>query len=135
VRIRNSRLARRAAAVGTAVALAGGVGLATATPAAAATHKNGVCEVGEPCLYYLTDYRGYIFDLYFSDGDFRNDVFPGTNIRADNNTESFWNRDTYTWYVYTGYYRGGYRGYISPGDYDNFNSTFFNTVSSAYWYL
>jgi hypothetical protein len=135
VRIRNSQLARRAAAVGTAVALAGGVGLATATPAAAAP-KDGVCNAGqELCLYWANNWQGPVFDLWLSEGDFREEVFPGTFTTADNNTQSVWNRDTTTWYVYTGYYRGGVRGSISPGQSGNFTAMFSDAVSSAYWYL
>jgi hypothetical protein len=135
MRNRNSRLRRRLATLGTAAALVGGVGVATAGPASAATHKNGVCESGELCLYYLTDYRGPVFDLYVSDNDFSNDYFPGTSTRANDNTESVWNRDTYTWYVYVHANRGGSRGTLSPGSYGNFTTTYKNQVSSAYYYL
>ncbi|CAL9426738.1 hypothetical protein [Streptomyces sp. enrichment culture] len=133
VRTNMARQLRRVAATGAAVAALCGLGMAGAGQAAAATHKNGVVEVGELGLYYLSNYGTPIFDLYVSDADFSNDYFPGTGIRADNNTESDWNRDTYTWWVCTGYNYGGSCGYIPPGAYGNLNSTYKNTVSSAYF--
>jgi len=125
-------LSARAAAVGTALAVAGGLAVAAA-PSASAAGKDGICQTGELCLYYLTDFRRPVFDLFVSDGDFRNDRFPGTTISANNNTESFWSRDTFTWDVYTGTFRTGARGIIPPGRSGNFSLTFKNTVSSAYF--
>ncbi|MFF3763421.1 peptidase inhibitor family I36 protein [Streptomyces sp. NPDC001922] len=122
----------RALATAAALAALGGLGVATAGTADAAG-KNGVVEVGELGLYYLTDYRSPIFDLYVSDADFSNDVFPGTSISANNNTESFWNRDSFTWYVCLNANYGGGCGYINPGQYANFSATFKNTVTSAYY--
>ncbi|MER5970389.1 peptidase inhibitor family I36 protein [Streptomyces sp. NPDC002055] len=122
----------RALATAAALAALGGLGIATAGTADAAG-KNGVVEVGELGLYYLTDYRSPIFDLYVSDADFSNDVFPGTSISANNNTESFWNRDSFTWYVCLNANYGGGCGYINAGQYANFSATFKNTVTSAYY--
>ncbi|MHB9863010.1 hypothetical protein [Streptomyces sp. YIM S03343] len=127
------RQLRRAAATGAVIAALGGIGMASAGPASAATGKNGVVEVGELGLYYLANYGTPVIDLYFSDSDLSNDNFPGTTIHADNNTESDWNRDTYTWWVCTGYNYSGSCGFISPGGYGNLNATYKNTVSSAYF--
>jgi hypothetical protein len=130
-----SRTIKGIVATGAVAGAIAGVGLAGVAPAQAAG-KNGYCEYGELCLYYLSNpTRGPIFDLYYADDNFADDYFPGTYIPADNNTEVAYNRDTYTWYVYTGAFRGGTRGYVSPGTLGNFTSTFKNTVSSAYYYL
>lgn len=133
MRTKYMRRLRRAAATGAAIAALGGIGMASAAPASAATPKNGVVEVGELGLYYLSNYGTPVLDLYVSDPDFSNDNFPGTTIPADNNTESVWNRDTYTWWVCTGYNYGGSCGFVSPGGYGNLNATYKNTVSSAYF--
>jgi hypothetical protein len=100
---------------------------------AGATGKNGVCESGELCLYYLQNFNPPVFDLFVSDPDFSNDVFPGTHISADNNTESAWNHDVFRWHVFTGANYSGAHGCIPPGASGNFNSTFRNAVSSAYY--
>ena len=62
------RLTRKLATlVLTAVAVIGLVGTGT-TPASAATGKNGVVEVGEFGLYYVTGSSGLVFDLFVSAG-------------------------------------------------------------------
>jgi hypothetical protein len=101
-----------------------------ATPAAAA-HKNGVLETGEFGLYLLTNLSGPVFDLLVSDSNFGNDVFPGTSIPANNNTESYWNRDNYWWHVYTGASYDGSHGCLPPGHIGNASTTFKNKISSA----
>lgn len=106
--------------------------LATVAPANA-TGKNGVVEVGELGLYYYQNFSGPAFDLYTSDSNFAGDVFPGTGISADNNTESDWNRDSYRWHVFTGASYTGSHGCIAPGASGNFNATYKNAVSSAYY--
>ena len=119
---------RGMAVLGTACAVSAAVLATTASPSTAATGKNGVVE-----LYYLQNFNGPVFDLFLSDSNFANDVFPGTGINADNNTESDWNRDTFVWHVWTGANYTGNHGCINPGVFGNFNNTYRNTVSSAYF--
>jgi hypothetical protein len=128
-----TRTIKSVVATGAVAAAVAGVGLAGSAPAAA--HKDGRCDSGDMCLYYLTGFRGPIFDLFVSDNDFSDDRFPGTSIPANDNTESGSNHDTYTWYLYTGANRTGYRGTSAPGSSGNFAPTFKNTISSGYWYL
>jgi hypothetical protein len=97
-----------------------------------AAGKNGSCESGEFCLYYLQNQGGYVFDLYVSDTDFSNDVFPGTSISANDNTESYRNRDSYYWHVFTNANYGGSHGCLPAGYVGNASATFKNTISSAY---
>jgi Peptidase inhibitor family I36 len=124
------RLLPIAAATGLVVGL---VGLA-APSADAATGKNGTVESGEFGLYWLTGSSGLVFDLYVSDTDFANDVFPANHsIRANDNTESYRNRDTYYWHVYTNKDGGGAHGCLPAGYVGNSSSTFTNTISSAYF--
>jgi hypothetical protein len=104
-----------------------------AAPAAAATGKNGQLEFGEFGLYYVTNLTGPVFDLYVNDSDFSNNVFPGTSISADNNTESYWNRDSYWWHVFTGAGYTGSHGCLPPGHIGNASTTFRNKISSAYY--
>jgi hypothetical protein len=128
-----SRRVKGLVAAGAVAGAIAGVGLVAAPAQAAA--RDGSCQVGELCQYYLTNYTGAIFDLVLSDLNFAGDVFPTTGYSADNNTESYWNRDTYTWYVYTGANRTGYVGSVSPGASANYSSTFKNKVSAASWHL
>lgn len=127
------RLARKLAALAvTAVALVG-LSAVSAAPTSAATGKNGVVESGEFGLYYVTGSSGLVFDLFVSDDNFSNDVFPGTSIIADNNTESYRNRDSFWWHVFTGYGYTGSHGCLPPGHVGNASVTFKNTISSAYY--
>ena len=93
--------------------------------------KNGVCESGELCLYYLTNYTPPIFDLYVSDSNFAGEYFPGTTTRADSNTRSYWNRDDLYWRVYYGYNYTGSSYCIAPGGYGNLPRYLWDNVSSA----
>ena len=109
---------------------------ATAAPgsskAATRAGKDGLCQTGELCLYYLQDKRSSVFDLFVSDTNFSGDVFPGTRISADNNVRSYRNRDTFYWRVYDG---AGSTGTeilcIAPGDVGNFTRTQWDKASSA----
>jgi hypothetical protein len=105
----------------------------TAAPANAATGKNGVLESGEFGLFYLQNQSGYVFDLFVSDSNFADDVFPGTAISANNNTESYSNRDVVWWHVFTGASYTGSHGCLPAGYDGNASATFKNTISSAYY--
>ncbi|MGY1624254.1 peptidase inhibitor family I36 protein [Geodermatophilus sp. SYSU D00965] len=95
--------------------------------------KDGWCDAGEFCLYYMQNYGGDMFDLYLDDADFSDDGFSTNPGRAaDNNTRSYWNNDSYTWRVYDGYgYTGDELLCISPGDRGNFSSFDWDRASSA----
>jgi hypothetical protein len=120
-------------AVPAVVAVALAAVLATTSPAAAATGKNGVVEEGEFGLYSLQNQQSWVLDLFVEDANFADDVFPGTTISADNNTESYWNRDSFWWHVFTGAGYGGAHGCLPPGYVGNASATFKNTISSAYY--
>ena len=107
--------------------------LVTSAPATAATGKNGVVEVGEFGLYSLQNQQSWVLDLFVSDDNFADDVFPGTTISADNNTESYWNRDSFWWHVFTGAGYTGSHGCLPPDYTGNASATFKNTISSAYY--
>jgi len=107
--------------------------LSTATPAAAATGKNGVVEPGEFGLYSLQNQQSWALDLFVSDDNFADDVFPGSTISADNNTESYWNDDSFWWHVFTGANYTGSHGCLPPDYRGNASATFKNTISSAYY--
>lgn len=109
------------------------LGIMVGTGTASAAGKNGVVESGEFGLYYVQGSSGLVFDLFVSDDDFRNDVFPGTSIPADNNTESYRNRDSFWWHVFTGYGYTGSHGCLPPGHVGNASATYRNTISSAYF--
>jgi hypothetical protein len=96
-----------------AAVLAAAATVALAGPADAATGKNGVVESG--------------------DSNFSGDVFPGTSISANNNTESYRNRDSFWWHVFTGSSYTGSHGCLPAGYVGNASATFKNTISSAYY--
>jgi hypothetical protein len=103
-------------AAGAMVGAIAGAGLAAAP--ASAGHRDGVCEVGEFCLF-RTSGSPRVLDLFYC----------ASNITG--RWESYWNRDTYTWYVYK---TDGQRGSIAPGARGNFFPSAAN-VRSACWYL
>jgi len=74
-----------------------------------------------------------IADLFVSDDNFADDVFPGSTISADNNTESYWNDDSFWWHVFTGANYTGSHGCLPPDYRGNASATFKNTISSAYY--
>ncbi|CCH32709.1 peptidase inhibitor family I36 protein [Actinosynnema sp. NPDC047251] len=113
--------------------LAAVLGLTMAAGPAGAAGKNGSLESGEFGLYYLTGQSGWVFDLYVSDSNFADDNFPGTGVSADNNTESYRNRDSFWWHVFTGAGYTGSHGCLSPGYVGNASATYKNTISSAYY--
>ena len=125
------RINRKLAALATgAITLASVVGLATP---ANATGKNGVVESGEFGLYWLTGSSGLVFDLLLADDNFNNDNFPGTSVPAANNTESYRNRDTFWWHVFTGSGYTGSHGCLEPGWVGNASATYRNNIESAYF--
>jgi hypothetical protein len=125
------RITRKLAAL--AISIVALVGVIGVTTPASATEKNGVVESGEFGLYWLTGSSGLVFDLFFSDSNFAGDVFPGTSIPADNNTESYRNRDSFWWHVFTGAGYTGSHGCLPPGWVGNASATFKNTISSAFF--
>jgi hypothetical protein len=110
----SKKLARLGVAVATGAAFLLAV---PASPAAAATNRNGVCEPGEFCLYYGYFQYGSVSD--FGTADIPNYgenprtcyVFKGPGNGKDecvkNNAYSMWNR---TGYSVTVYYYSGYKG-------------------------
>ncbi|MCB5169043.1 hypothetical protein LG634_30050 [Streptomyces bambusae] len=128
-----NRTCLRALAAGFALAAA----LSTGTgPATAAVDKDGILDPGEFGLYCLQNQGGAVFDMYTADANFRDNYFKGTLACArhttDDYTESYLNRDTATWSVYTEAYRGGYAGWLPGGYRGNASTLFRNTITSAY---
>ncbi|MCT9074989.1 peptidase inhibitor family I36 protein [Streptomyces fulvoviolaceus] len=139
-----SRTVRRVSALAVSVVAVGGLALSTAGPAAAVDQDDGILEAGEFGLYYNSGRGGCVFDLLAGDNDFANNDFkdrptyvncPGEGQTVNDNTASYWNRDTTTWYVYTDSYHEGTRGDLPAGYIGDATSTFKNEISSGYWYL
>jgi len=142
--LNGSRTVRRASALAVSLVAIGGLALGTAGPAAAADQDDGILEAGEFGLYYNSSRGGCVFDLLAGDNDFTNNDFkdrptyvncPGEGQTVNDNTASYWNRDTTTWYVYTDTFHEGTRGDIPAGHIGDASSTFKNEISSSYWYL
>ncbi|WP_329381123.1 peptidase inhibitor family I36 protein [Streptomyces sp. NBC_01351] len=112
--------------------------VAVGTGSASAAEKDGWLTDGELGLFCWQDQSNSVLDLYVNDINFYNDYFKGTKScnqqLTDNNTESWSNRDTYTWKVYTGSGGQGYQATLGAGTRGNFNSTFFNQISSAFYF-
>ncbi|MFD7258549.1 hypothetical protein [Streptomyces sp. NPDC059874] len=110
--------------------------VAVSAGSASAAAKDGWLTSGELGLFCESGQSSSVFDLYDFDEDFSNDYFKGSLSCAGHTTndytESFSNKDAYVWDVYTDWKRQGSRGYILVGERDDFNSTYFNRVSSAY---
>jgi hypothetical protein len=121
-------LAAAGAAAAASIAIFGVAG----SPAQAAG-KDGVVDSGEFGLYYVTGSSGLVFDLFVSDNNFSGDVFPGTSISANDNTESYRNRDSFYWHVFTAAGYGGSHGCLSAGYVGNASATYKNTISSAFY--
>ncbi|MFF9849704.1 peptidase inhibitor family I36 protein [Streptomyces litmocidini] len=129
---------RRVAATAIALAAIGAGALATAGSASAATGKNGYLESGELGLFYNSGQSGAVWDLYVADDNFDGDRFPGPGAGAgesvNDNTASYWNADSLTWWVYTDAYAGGIEGSLPAGYIGNATTNFKNRISSAYHY-
>ncbi|MEV4427351.1 hypothetical protein AB0K23_18550 [Streptomyces sp. NPDC049602] len=128
----------------TGVALAAtamvGIGLVTA-PSASALGKDGVLETYEFGLYYNSGQVGCVFDLFNYDTNFSGDTFwkasgtcNGYGQSTNDNTASYYNRDTGTWWVYTDAGADGAEGYLPAGYKGDAGSTFKNKISSSYPY-
>ncbi|MCJ0871132.1 hypothetical protein [Streptomyces sp. AP-93] len=110
--------------------------VAVSAGSASAAGKDGWLEAGEFGLFCTANQGNSVFDLYTSDGYFPDDFFKGSQSCAghttDDYTESYHNRDTFTWDVYTDPQRGGYQTHLNPTEKGNFNSLYGNKLSSAY---
>ncbi|MET9962960.1 hypothetical protein ABZ128_28500 [Streptomyces sp. NPDC006326] len=121
-----------------AVAAAGLVlgAVAVSAGSASAAAKDGWLTSGELGLFCYQNQGNSVFDLYTSEGDFQDDYFKGSQSCAGHTTndytESFSNRDSYTWDVYTNAFGGGNGGYLSANTKGNLSATFTNSISSAY---
>ncbi|MFD7863959.1 peptidase inhibitor family I36 protein [Streptomyces sp. NPDC057682] len=137
-----NNLARRAATLTLAAAALTGAGVFTASNAFAVyAPKDGYLDAEEFGLYYSPNQQGCVFDLYSYDSDFSDDYFKpfvgscnGQGQSVNDNTASYYNRDTLTWWVYTDANAGGGEGSLPPGHIGNASTAFRNKISSAFHY-
>ena len=111
----------------------------TATPAAAATARNGVCESGEFCLYYLPGRAGSVSDFSSSVSNYGSSKPSCYEFRGPgagqgqcvkNNAMSVWNRSSR---AVTVYYNSGYTGpsqTFASGQAGDLNSALSNNNAS-----
>jgi murein DD-endopeptidase MepM/ murein hydrolase activator NlpD len=107
---------KKLALLGAAAALLAGT-VATAPGAQAATARNGVCETGEFCLYYNSDFGGSLVDLANSQKTYGTgtgcvafvSAGAGQGQCVKNNTASVWNREDA---VVTVFYKSDWSGAI-----------------------
>jgi hypothetical protein len=101
-----------------------------------AAPKDGILESGEMGFWSYQNMLGSVYDLYLNQDRFSLDRFrrgPQQGQSPNNNTLSYSNLDTMTWYVYTREYRGGTMGWIPAGHQGNASSNFQYSISSAYY--
>jgi hypothetical protein len=113
--------------------------IGSAMPAEAATARNGICEAGEICLYYLTNRTGSVSDFSGSIAnygatqptcyEFRGSGF-GQGQCVKNNAESVWNRSSHSIRVYFNSNYGGASQLFASGQAANLNSTLFDNNAS-----
>ncbi|WP_411087875.1 peptidase inhibitor family I36 protein [Streptomyces sp. 061-3] len=122
------------------IAALGGVTALSSGVAVASTAKNGYHESGEFGLYYNSNRVGCVFDLYLADSNFSGEYFKdhemnfqcgGLGQKVNDNTASYWNKDTWTWEVATDANYDGSVGWIDQGVWSNASASFKNAVSSA----
>lgn len=102
---------------------------------ASATNMNGVCEAGEFCAYYLTNFNGAIADMEFNEANFQGKTFANSSISRNDNIRSGKDRGrVYTPCLYTA---SNYSGsVVNTGQTVNEWSTFGSlndTASSLRW--
>lgn len=127
-----------------AIAVAGAATLAAVsspTPAAA-TARNGICEVGEFCLYWGPNWTGSLSDFIGSISDYGATQptcyeFKGPGAGqfecVKNNAESAWNRTTAnTVTVYFNPNFGGPSDVFAPGQAKNLVNTFLHNGSHRF---
>ncbi|MGW0394552.1 hypothetical protein ACWDYJ_27430 [Streptomyces sp. NPDC003042] len=119
---------------------AAGLTLATigiSAGSASATEKDGWLTEREFGLFCYQNQQSSVFDLYTSDSNFADDLFKGTQSCAgqvtNDYTESYSNRDVYSWNVHTDWKGAGYGATIPAGVKGNTSATFTNSISSAYF--
>lgn len=115
-----------------ASAIGGALVLVPANPAAAATARNGVCESGEFCYYYLDNQGGSLSDFASSVADYGTEqptcydfkgAGSGQGQCIKNNASSVWNRSSHSVTVYFNSNYSGFDQTISSGQSTNLNST------------
>ncbi|WP_199443144.1 peptidase inhibitor family I36 protein [Umezawaea beigongshangensis] len=132
-----TRFVRAATAVAGAAALV----LAGATAASAATPRNGICEPGEFCLYYLDDFGGSLSDFTTSISnygasqpscyDFKS-AGTGQGLCVKNDARSAWNRSSRSVRVYFNSNYGGTYDTFAPGTSGNLTNTYDNNASHKF---
>ncbi|MEU5692818.1 peptidase inhibitor family I36 protein [Actinosynnema sp. NPDC020468] len=130
------KIAHAAVALGATAALA----LATTTTASAATARNGVCETGEFCLYYLSGLEGSVSDFTTSVPDYGTSqpgcyefkgAGYGQGLCVKNNARSAWNRRAGAARVYYNSYYGGGDDVVNGYDYRDLAITYDENASHA----
>lgn len=136
--MRTDRVIRKASAFAVAAVVMGGVVLGSAG-SAAASHADGILESGEIGLYYNSGQGGCVFDVYVYDNDFTDNRFKdpssincaGEGETTNDNTASYRNRWSGTYYVWTDVFREGIRGSIPGGYVGNATDNYKNKISSS----
>jgi murein DD-endopeptidase MepM/ murein hydrolase activator NlpD len=126
------------ASVGIAALVTGGI-LTVAPSAHAAAARDGVCDTGEFCLYYNSNYAGSVSDFTTSIADYGttqpscydfNGAGNGKGLCVKNEAASVWNR---TSVPVTVFFNSGYRGAsqgIAAGAKANLNAELKNENAS-----
>ncbi|MEV7612866.1 hypothetical protein [Streptomyces sp. NPDC089799] len=131
----------RVRAVGALVPVMSAATLLLSGSPASAFNKDGYLEKDEFGLYYTVNRTGCVFDLGSEDMNFSDNKFwgpsgcSGYQKITNDNTESYWNRDVFTWKVGTDKDMDGQVGTLPEGHVGNASATFKNKISSADYIL
>jgi Peptidase inhibitor family I36 len=100
--------------------------------------RDGACNEGDACLWYLSDFRGSVYDNSHNEPNLVNNRFISAGLgqlaQVGNDAESVFNQDgAVALVVCTGPNYTGTCGTVPPFTGGTLTSTYFNNVESFYW--
>jgi Peptidase inhibitor family I36 len=100
--------------------------------------RDGLCNEGDACLWYYTDFKGSEYDNPHNEPNLVNNRFigagPGQLSQVGNNAETVFNQDgALTLVVCTGPNSTGSCGTIAPFSGGTLSPTYIDNVESIYW--
>ena len=109
-----------------------------AAQAAPQAIRDGLCNEGDACLWYLSNFKGSEYDNPHNEPNLVNNRFISAGLgqlsQVGNDAETVWNQDgSVALVVCTGPNSTGSCGTVAPFSGGTLTSTFINNVESIYW--